>query len=373
MADPYSFYHNMLLNHPAYFDEANNLWGIYKYDYCKVILNNQQACIPPVSTEGLNEYAIVISGKLSRLSNPPLHAAAREIAAALYRQMKPVSMAGIMSYLLPATIPAIEIDWIEVVCKKLPVMAILRGFEFAEADCSYIAAQTGELIKIMLPQKTPEQVDSINSISKELYYLLEKHIVTMGLLKSAGSSSTPKEELMLLCISNLAGLFIQSYDAGRGILSNSLLHLLLRYKFDTARQMEDLSLRKLIIEILRFDPPVQHTRRIAKEDITLDNYVIKKGQSILLVLAAANRDSSKFIAPGIFTADRHNNDEHLTFGTGAHSCLAKEFTINMTTGALQYLLEKYSSISRIEKDLSYEPLPNVRLMKRFLIELLPGH
>lgn len=55
---------------------------------------------------------------------------------------------------------------------------------------------------------------------------------------------------------------------------------------------------------MRFDPPVQNTRRFAIEDIRLGDLTIRAGEQVLLILAAANRDPSEFPIPDRFDLDR---------------------------------------------------------------------
>ena len=256
----------------------------------------------------------------------------RETAMQLFRSMRPVSVAEILAQLLTNKK---EIDWVETVCKKLPVLTILKSFGFKEDDCSFILTHIASLTKIMLPVKTTEQLAAVNTSSKEIYTLIEQHLKTPS----------------VAAISNLAGLLIQSFDAGRGTLSNTLLHSF-QQKYHH------------IIETLRFDSPIHNTRRIAAEDI---NQHIKKGQSILLVLAAANRDEQQFADAG--TYNRNNNNELLTFGVGAHACIARHLSVSMATEALEYLYTAHPSAKLLQKHIEYEPLVNARLCKQLLISL----
>jgi hypothetical protein len=72
-------------------------------------------------------------------------------------------------------------------------------------------------------------------------------------------------------------------------------------------------------ELLRFESPVQHTARIAPEDMQLGGKTIKKGSRVVAVLAAANRDPVRFPEPDRLNLTRSEN-RHLAFGWAAHYC-----------------------------------------------------
>jgi cytochrome P450 len=76
----------------------------------------------------------------------------------------------------------------------------------------------------------------------------------------------------------------------------------------------------VIEETLRFDPPVQMVGRIAADDVAIGEIVVPKGDVMMLLLAAAHRDSAEFDRPDIFDPDR-GTLRHLGFGRGAHYCL----------------------------------------------------
>ncbi|MCB0924116.1 MAG: cytochrome P450 [Mycobacterium sp.] len=74
-------------------------------------------------------------------------------------------------------------------------------------------------------------------------------------------------------------------------------------------------------EILRYDPPVQVTARVASDDTTIANTRIKRGELVVIYLAAANRDPSVFPEPHRFDILRTNSGRHLAFSGGRHFCL----------------------------------------------------
>lgn len=76
-----------------------------------------------------------------------------------------------------------------------------------------------------------------------------------------------------------------------------------------------------IEETLRLEPPVQLTSRVTHEPITLCGNLIPADSTIIIDLAAANRDPAVFDDPSVFRVNRANAADHLAFSSGVHYCL----------------------------------------------------
>ncbi|MDA6071617.1 cytochrome P450 [Flavobacterium sp. AC] len=370
--DPYSIYQLMLGKNPIYWDEENKIWVIYSYESCIEILKNPDALIPVINLNNeqkLNEHALDILNNLARLSNEIQHTINREIANLLFSNLKSVDINTILYKLIKDDLIENEVDWVNSVCKKLPLLVVLKSFGFTANDCAFILDKIEILVKIMLPNKSKEEVKLINQVSERIFSIVEKQLLLFDFYKPLLNKISelevlPLDEIKKITISNLIGLLIQSYDAGRGILSNSLLQIIKHKTFSNKA-----TIQKSVIETLRFDPPIHNTRRIANADITLGKTTIKKGEKIMVVLAAANRDLQKFENESNFDIERFNNNENLTFGIGGHMCLAKHFSINLATEVLWFLFNEHKIITLLENNIEYEPLINTRLPKTIWISI----
>ena len=76
----------------------------------------------------------------------------------------------------------------------------------------------------------------------------------------------------------------------------------------------------LIEEVLRFDPPLHMFTRYALEDLEFSGVKFKKGETVGLMLGAANHDPARFDSPEIFNPTREQN-AHVSFGAGIHFCI----------------------------------------------------
>jgi cytochrome P450 len=370
-ADPFSRYEHQRLQQPLFWDEQDQIWAAYSYEICQQLLIHPAVHVPNGVTgemTGLSNLATTLRSNLARLSNPPLHGQARQLASGLFNTMQPVSMAKLLARLLSSSNKTGKLDWVEVVAKKLPVLAVLAGLEFSLVDIVLVLERISVLPRLMLPQASEDECRAINEAVARLYPVIEQHIRNKPEL-SVLLESLPDQTDVLPLVSNLMGLLIQSADAGRGLLTNALVQTLSQSPKPTEKRSDLSYLRRNVLETLRFDPPIHNTRRIMAQDAEVGRASLRKGQSVLLVLAAANRDSSRFVCPHQFNPERSTNAELLTFGTGIHSCIARHLVAEQTAQALAWLFSTYPQVQLFDKSSRYEPLINARLRKQLRIIL----
>ena len=97
-------------------------------------------------------------------------------------------------------------------------------------------------------------------------------------------------------------------------------------------------------EVLRFDPPVQETARVAHIDIEVGGVSLQKNQWVIPVLAAANRDPEVYPEPNVFDVTRESPAEHLAFSGGIHYCLGSPLARMELAMALRALAERFPDL-----------------------------
>jgi IS1 family transposase len=98
-------------------------------------------------------------------------------------------------------------------------------------------------------------------------------------------------------------------------------------------------------EFLRFVSPVQFSKpRYVREDVTLDGVELKKGDKIMVMIAAANMDPKANDAPEKLDLERHPN-RHIAFGTGIHFCLGYQLARLEGKCALKALFGRWPKLA----------------------------
>ena len=82
-------------------------------------------------------------------------------------------------------------------------------------------------------------------------------------------------------------------------------------------------MRNTVEEMLRFHTIVHYNGpRVALEDVTVAGTEIRKGEGVLALISAANRDPGMFPDPDAF--DIHRDAlHHVAFSYGVHQCLGQ--------------------------------------------------
>ncbi|HEY5826343.1 MAG TPA: hypothetical protein VIT44_18365, partial [Cyclobacteriaceae bacterium] len=207
--DPFEVYKKMRKDQPLYFDRINKIWAVYNYEDCVSVLKNSAAHIPhpsPFSDES-DEVKMIIQN-LTRVSNPPHHEVARNATLNLMSRWKNVNSSDLIHYLIGEPRKPAVIDWVNEIGKKLPAFTLLKGFNFPDSQADLILSEMENLLKLMLPTRTKEQVAEVNESVATIF-----NSISTTVLRIYG---VQRETERRLYISNLVGLLIQSYDVGRG-------------------------------------------------------------------------------------------------------------------------------------------------------------
>jgi cytochrome P450 len=133
---------------------------------------------------------------------------------------------------------------------------------------------------------------------------------------TAGGDRLTDEEAAFVAIM----CFVAGHETTKSLIGNGLLALLGHPRQEQRlRARPDLTARAAR-EALRYDSPLQLTKRVATRDTEIGGQQVRAGDQLLLCLGAANRDPEAFDRPDEFDISR-DGGSHLAFGFGMHGCL----------------------------------------------------
>ncbi len=138
-------------------------------------------------------------------------------------------------------------------------------------------------------------------------------------------------------------LIFAGHETTQNLLGNGLYRLLENPVQIDALRTDRARVPGAIEEMLRRDPPILFTSRIAREATEIAGIPVEADQLIMLNLTAANHDPLRFADPLRFDIDRRDN-RHLSFGHGVHFCLGANLARLEAEVAFNTLLDRFSSI-----------------------------
>jgi cytochrome P450 len=99
-----------------------------------------------------------------------------------------------------------------------------------------------------------------------------------------------------------------------------------------------------IEESLRLETPLLNITRLATKDTDISGVPVPAGSTVMLMLAAANRDETRYAEPDQYDIYRENPKPHISFGQGPHACLGTHLARMEMRVALNQLLDRLPNL-----------------------------
>ena len=220
------------------------------------------------------------------------------------------------------------VDIVDRYCSQLPVAVISEILGVPEADRPKVL-EFGELAAPSLDfglgwqqyQRVQHGISGFNDwLGAHLQHLRDQpgdDLMSQLIEASEGGVRLDQTELRAV-----AGLVLAAgFETTVNLLGNGI-RLLLQHPDQLEVLAADPALWPgAVEEILRLDSPVQLTARVARTDCVVGGAMVRRGEVVVIYLAAANRDPAVFDDPQRFDVRRTNAGKHLAFSGGRHFCL----------------------------------------------------
>lgn len=218
-----------------------------------------------------------------------------------------------------------RMDLIEEFAFPLPLAVILQMLGVPADDGSQLHEWTRVIVDalddpVAFQQAVP-QLEAYHSYLADLVASKQRvpcdDLVSKWLqVNEDGEALSPRELVVMIFLLIMAG-----YQTTGTLISNGMLALLTHPEQMQLLKEHPELIKTAIEELLRYRSPLMlSTFSWAREDVALRDTLIRRGDLVLVSLAAANRDEDVFAQPDMLDVTRQENP-HLAFSKGAHYCL----------------------------------------------------
>ena len=383
--DPYPHFAELRENNPV---EQNELgfWALWRYADAAEVLRAKHSVqddkvmhAGPMADVWEKAYAErgIEAGVVSMLDlDPPDHTRLRKLVSKAFTPRTIEALTPSVEKLVQDALDAIEaagsVNLIDALAFPLPFTVISLMLGMPETDTERLRDLSGTVVRSLEPVPDEATVGAIVDASIGLRELAfdaiawkrenpADDLLTALINAEDGGDVLSEEEL----IAQVILLYVAGHETTVNLIGNGTLALLRDpEQMELWRDRPDLD-ENAIEELLRFDSPVQMSRRVTIEDYPVDGTVIPKGSFVIASLASANHDEAQFGPDaGQVRLDRANARQQISFGAGVHHCLGAALARLEGRVAVSQLIRRFP-----ELHLDGEPVWNGRINLRGLSQL----
>jgi len=337
LANPYPLYARLRTEAPVYWDPYLHAWVVTRYTDVITVLHHFSANRTPSPEQlakiGLSELAPVAQVMVKQMlfMDPPDHTRLRSLASTAFTPARVEALrshiSDILDRLLEPLLSAGRMDVIADLAAPLPAIVTAEMMGLPTADANQLKDWSADFAEVLGNfQHNPDRAsrtlkcveemtsyfrDAINQIRVEP----REGLINALLTAEIDGDRLTEEEIIANCIVTMVG----GQETTTNLIGNGVLTLM-RHPDQLERLRNDLTLiPSAVEELLRYESPSQHTARICREDTELGGKLIRKGQAVIAVMGAGNRDPERFPDPDRLDLGRTDN-RHLAFGWASHFC-----------------------------------------------------
>jgi pimeloyl-[acyl-carrier protein] synthase len=361
LANPYPLFRRLRTEDPVHWDPFLHTWVVTRYVDVLEVLHTFSANRTH-TPEKLQAMGLSQMGPLAQLMvkqmlfmDPPAHTRLRALASYAFSPARVAVLRShireIVNRLLDEVQNKGQMDLIADLAEPLPGIVTAEMLGVPLGDRHQLKDWSADFAEMLgnfqhNPEHAPRMLRTVQNMTayfrdrvRELKDIPREGLVHSLMTAEVDGDRLTEEEVVANSIVTMVG----GQETTTNLIGNGVLTLL-RNPGEMEKLQEDRSLIPTAVEeMLRYESPSQHTGRLAPEDVELGGKAIRKGQAVMAVMAAANRDPERFPDPDRFDVARADN-RHLAFGYAAHFCFGAALARVEGQEALEAIVRRLPSL-----------------------------
>ena len=391
LADPYPLFDQLRSADPVHWCQPLGAWLVTRYEDVagghldarlssdkaqikfKALAHNQQA-----ELKALGEHL----GLWVSHTDPPTHTRLRNLVNSAFtpriaKDMRP-RIEQMVNGLIDGSAAQGRMDVMNDVAYPLPIRVICRVLGIAEQELDQFERWIEDVVAFIdgpetqLARFADRACHSLLKLTKYVDRIVNdrrgqprQDLISALVGAEQQGDKLTGAELLAMCVQMLVG----GHDTTSALIGSGI-YLLLKHPAQLARVKDEPTLMAgAVEEFLRYETPGPRNSRLATQDMELGGRQILKGQTVQLLLGAANRDPQQFPNPDRLDVTRKPN-KHLAFGWGPHFCVGASLARVMAQTALGAILRRLADL-HLDHDDTAGPLPWRQTLGLRALEQLP--
>ncbi|KYF56969.1 cytochrome [Sorangium cellulosum] len=381
---PYPMFRRLLLEEPVFFDKNTGSWVVSRYEDVNALLRDARmsadryvalADSVPAEQKEMNSYVVKSLSMFMLNVENPTHFRLRNLTN---RSFTPRSIAAmrpsahvVVNELLDAVQHRGHMDVVADLAYPMPIKFIC-GILGMPVDDMGLIKQLSDDVSVYIGSAgkaagcIPPAYHAIVEFSKLFRPLVEARrqepkddLISSMVTTRVDGDSLSDDEVIANCILFL----VAGFETVTNLIACGTLALLEHPEQLALLKRDSRLMEGAIDEMLRYYPPVNRTARLCVEDIPLRGKVIKKGQIVVLMLGAGNRDPSEYPDPDRFDIARDDRSRPLSFGGGHHFCIGSHLARMEGEVALSALLQRMPNLRLATQEVEWRGNSRFRGLK----------
>ena len=376
LSDPYPLFHRLRTEDPVHWEADLEFWALTRYADALYALREDSLLSSAIHDSPRPGGVGLSSARWFVFLDPPRHTRLRALVHSAFTPQVVEGLRAriqaIVDELLDRAAEAGRLDLIADLGFPLPAIVIAELLGVPAEDRAQFRAWSADLAAagglVRMAADGAERLSraraggaALNAyfrdIIRERRRAPRDDLVSRLTGVQSAEGTLSEEELVDTC----ALLLFAGHETTTNLIGNGMLALL-RHPDELSRLRADPSLiGPAVEELLRYDSPVQLRVRVARETVEIGGRRIAKGQRVLILVGAANRDPARFPDPDRLDIARPDN-RHLAFGHGIHFCTGAPLARLEGAIAIRRLLRRFPRLELTTDQLAWRETLTLRAL-----------
>jgi cytochrome P450 StaP len=379
IADPYSVYRRYRSEDPVHWGISSNAqlpgaWYIFRYEDAMKVMEDKRfgreylkeredVETTPVPT-AYDTFLSMVSKWIVFLE-PPDHTRLRTLvnkafSPRIVEGIRP-SVYQIADRLLDQVHARGEMDLVEDFAFPLPIMVVATMLGADPEDRPLfrqwaLALQNASASRLKPPPEVYDKAEEASKAFMDYFFPIiedrrknpRNDLITNLVKAQEEGDKLSDAEIVATC----THLLTAGHETTINLIAKGTLALLRHPQTLSQLRVHPELMPAAVEELLRYDTAIQMITRWAYADIEVGDKLIKRGDSVCIMLGSANRDPEKFKDPETFNIQR-DDAKHCAFGSGIHFCLGSSLARAEGQIALNVLLNRLPDLRLISDNIEW--------------------